>query len=70
MMPLLLGNFSYPVYEGQRGTKIRKLVGAHNMVLVNDIPMGKFWQLVMDIDEFLSFERRNTAPAGNASFVG
>jgi hypothetical protein len=43
MMPLLLRYLSDAVNESQRRPKIRKLVGAHEVVLVNNAPLGRLW---------------------------
>ena len=39
MMALLLGQFANAIHESQGGLKVGKLVGAHDVMLVDDIPL-------------------------------
>src|ERR1700686_4586012 len=39
MMPLLLGDFANAIHECQGGLKVRKLVGTHDVMLADDIPL-------------------------------
>ena len=65
-MALLLGHFADPIHESQCGFKIGKLVGAHNVMLVDDIPLRRLRQLRMKFQNFIPLQRRNTAATGNA----
>ena len=68
-MALLLGQFTHPIHEGQGGSEIGKLEGAHEVMFIDDIPLRGFRQLMMNFGEFVSLQRRNTAAAGNAISV-
>src|SRR5271157_1470178 len=69
MMALLLGQIADSIHESQSGLKVSKLVSAHEVMLVDDIPLRRFRQLLMNFREFVSLQRRNTAAAGDASSV-
>jgi hypothetical protein len=70
MMALLLGQFANLVHESQGGLKIGKLVGADDVVFFDDIPLCGLRQLPMNLRELIALQRRNSAVAGDASFVG
>ena len=53
MMALLLGQFADPIHEGQGGLKIGKLVGARDVMLVDDVPLRGLRQLLMKFDASL-----------------
>src|SRR6266849_1868206 len=69
MVPLLLGQFAHSIHESQGGPEIGKLVGAHEVMFIDDIPLRRFRQLTMNFGEFVTLQRRNTAAAGDAISV-
>src|ERR1700674_5602819 len=54
MMTLLLGEFANAVHESQGGLKIGEFVCAHDVMLVDDIPLRGLRQLAMNLGEFVS----------------
>src|ERR1700675_1704440 len=70
MMTLFLGHFANAIHESQGGLKVGKLEGAHDVMLVDDIPLRGLRQLLMNFCEFASLQRRYTAAAGDAVPVG
>ena len=68
-MALRLGEFANSVYESQRGPEIGKLVGPRKMVFVDDIPLRRFRQLMMNFRKFISLERRHSAVTRDAISV-
>jgi len=70
MMALLLGQFTNSVHESQGGPEIGKLVGAREVMLVDDIPLRRLRQLLMNFLKRVSLQRRHTAPARGAISVG
>src|SRR6266849_11221580 len=69
MVPLLLGQFTHSIHESQGGLKVGKLVGAHEVMFIDDIPLRGFRQLTMNFGEFVTLQRRYAAAAGNAISV-
>ena len=69
MMALRLRDIAYSVHEGEGGSEIREFVRAHEMVLVDDVPLSRIRQHSMEISEILPLKRRHTASAGNAGPV-
>src|SRR5882672_4449480 len=67
MMSLLLRQISDMVHESQRRFEIWKLVNAREMVLVDHSPVR---ELVLQVCELGSLERRDAAPAGKTVLVG
>jgi hypothetical protein len=69
MMTLRLGHFANAIHESQGGLKIGELEGAHEVMLVDDSPLRRFRQLMMNFRKFVSLQRRNAAAAGDAISV-
>ena len=67
MMPLLFGEGADSIYERQRRFEIWKFKAAHDVMLVDDIPMRRIFQLVMNFGKLFTLERRHTAAARNAT---
>ena len=67
MMSLFLGQRSHPIYELQRLGEVGKFILACDVVLFYHVPLRND---LVQILEFLSFERRRAASAGNALLVG
>jgi hypothetical protein len=65
MMALLLGNFANSIYKSQSGLKVRKFVGAREMVFVDDFPLCRLRQLLMNFLELVALQRRNTDLRGS-----
>ncbi len=55
MMALLLGQRAYPIHERKRRFKIPKLITANDVMLVDDIPLFGFAELMMNIEKIFSF---------------
>src|ERR1700722_10931729 len=70
MMPLLLGNRAHLIDESQSRLEVSKLVAPDHMMLLDNIPVGEFRQLVMNLGKFFPLQRRNTAAAGNTGLIG
>ena len=51
-MALFLGQLADSIYESQRGLEIGKLVLAHDVMLVDDLPLRGIGQLPMKFGEF------------------
>ena len=69
MMALLLGQRAYSIHERQCGLEIGELIAAHDVMLVNDIPLRGLVQQTMNVRKILSFERRYATAARNAMSV-
>src|SRR5208337_2706714 len=69
MMTLLSGQRADPVHESQGGLKVGKLVGAHKMMFVDDLPLRGLRQLTMNFRKFVALQRRNATATGNAISV-
>lgn len=69
MMSLLLGNRADAIYESEGRLEVRKLVGAGDVVLIDDRPLVRLGELTANVGEFFSFKRRNATSAGNTGFV-
>jgi hypothetical protein len=54
MMTLFLGDFTHTIHERQSGLKVGKLVSAHEVMLVDDIPLRGLHQLAVNFCEFVS----------------
>jgi hypothetical protein len=67
MVSLLFGDGSHPVHERKGLLKIRELEYAMDVVLVDDLPVGKPVAKGM---EWGAFEGRHIAFAGNAGLAG
>jgi len=70
MMALFFSHFADAVGEGQRRFEVGELVGARDVVLVDDPPLSRFGQLRMNLCEISALERGHASAAGNAGFVG
>jgi len=55
MMSLFLGQFANSVHESQRGLEIGKLVGANNVMLIDDFPLRGIGQQAMNVGKILPF---------------
>src|ERR1035441_2612348 len=69
MMALLLGESANSIHESESGLKIGELEGAHDVMLVDDVPLRRLRQLTMKIRKFFTLQRRNAAVAGDAFLV-
>ena len=67
MMALFFGQSSDSIDEIERLFEIGEAEGTMQVMLVDYIPAGN---LFVKILEFVAFERRNTATAGNAGSFG
>ena len=54
-MALLFGQCAYSIHEYKRRFKIRKLVAAHEVMFVDDIPLVGFAELMMNVEKISSF---------------
>ena len=54
MMALLLGQSANVIHKSQGGLKVRDFVSAHEVVLVDDVPLRRLRQLSMNLGEFVS----------------
>src|SRR5208282_503319 len=70
VVPLLLSQRTHAIHEGQGRCEVRKLVGPHQMMLVNHTPLGALGKLTQNFRELSTLERRNAAATGNTRFVG
>src|SRR6266404_3938198 len=68
MMSLLFGQRTHPVYEIQCLLEVREGKRSGHMVFVNDFPVGPLRQLLVNVSQFLAFEGRHSASAGNTGF--
>ena len=66
MMALFFGYLTHPIHKIKRFSEVREQEGFCKMVLFHDLPVR---QLIGEPPQFHPFERRNTAPAGNACFI-
>lgn len=55
MMALLLGQRAYSIHECQRRFKIRKLEGAHEVMLVDHLPLLGFAKLTVNVEKIFPF---------------
>jgi hypothetical protein len=67
MVSLFLGNGPDTVYKIESLLEIRELEGTRQVMLIDYIPVR---QLVGEVVKLSSLERRDVAPAGNASLAG
>src|ERR1700683_242145 len=67
MVPLLLGQRTHTIHEIERLLKVGKWEGASDVVLVDHAPLRNDFVHRLDL---LPFERRHSAAAGDAFFVG
>ncbi|HKB97335.1 MAG TPA: hypothetical protein VKD23_00980, partial [Terriglobales bacterium] len=54
------------IHESQGGLEIGEFVSAHEVMLVDDLPLRGLCQLRMNLGEFVSLERGHTAATGDA----
>src|SRR5580704_19340172 len=59
MMSLLLGDFADSIHESKSRFEVGKLEGAHEMMFVNDLPLPRFGQLLMNLSKFVPLQRRH-----------
>src|SRR5208282_2608509 len=69
MMALLLGQCANSIHKGEGRQEIGELVGAHEVMFLDDVPPPRFFQLLMNLRKFLSLQRWDTAAAGDAFLV-
>src|SRR6266550_3761948 len=66
MMALFFGQFAHAIHKIECFAEVREQETLSKMVILDDRPVS---QLLGETPQFHPFERRNTAPAGNARFI-
>src|SRR5277367_2948147 len=70
MVTLLLRQFANPVHKSERGFEVGELKSADDVMLVDDFPLRRIRQLLIDFSKRLPLQRRNSPSTGYAIAIG
>ncbi len=68
MVTLLLRQCADSVHKVQRLLEVGKGESAGDVMLVHNLPMRPFGELLIEFFQFTALQRRNSSAAGNARF--